>query len=142
MSIFGITAVRLDNSGHIVSATITPIDAESKSPVGIPEDRDALEIASLIYKGDTVYSLFIDKGQSGTVPGPQFTYVVYPDGSEGIELQEDIPGRTVADLVQHSAWINTDQFSEVFRALKELRASLEKSCAEIAAAVKGIKGGT
>ena len=141
MSNFGITGVRLDDSGHIVSATISPIDAESKSPVGNAEVRDALEIASLIYKGDTVYGLFTVKGESGTVPGPKFTYVVHTDGSEGIELQENIPGRTVADLVQHTAQVDSEQFSEVFRALKELRASLEKSCAEIAAAVKGIRGG-
>ena len=73
------------------------VDGATNSWAGQPGQFEAHEVANLIAVGDEIFSIFIVPG--GTVLGPKFRVVVYPGGAEGIELEADIEGRRVQDLV-------------------------------------------
>ncbi len=97
MSIYGITGVHVNELGRIVRARLQQIDGASNTWIGQPNEVEAHQVANQIATGDIIYSIFIVAG--GIVHGPKFRLVVYPHGSDGIELEEDIEGRQVQDLV-------------------------------------------
>jgi hypothetical protein len=98
MSIHGITGVHLDDNGRVLRATICAIDPATNKWVGSPAELKAHEIASMLHRGETVYGIFIVAG--GTVHGPKFKYNIYPGGAEGIDLEDDVPGCRLEDLVR------------------------------------------
>jgi hypothetical protein len=97
MALYGLMAVHLDDSGRVAQARMQPVDGATNSWLGQPYQFEAHEVANLIVSGDVVYSIFIVP--SGTVSGPKFRMVVYSGGGEGIELESDVEGRRVQDLV-------------------------------------------
>lgn len=99
MAIYGLTAVHLDAQGNVVRARMQPINGSTNQWVGIPGEFEAADIANNIATGDVVNAIFIVTG-GGTVSGPNFRRVVFSNGTEGIELEQDLPGRRVQDLIQ------------------------------------------
>ncbi len=97
MSIFGITGVRLSPAGRVVRATICQIDPKTNTWIGRPNELDGSALASMVVKGDVLYSLFTVNNQR--VIGPKFRHAVYAGGEESVELEEDVPGRRLGDLV-------------------------------------------
>jgi len=97
MSIFGITGVRLNDTGRVVSAAIIQIDPKTKKPIGPVRELDAPDLASMVVSGDLLYGIFDMDGQ--TVLGPKFRHAVYAGGAESIEFEEDVPGKRLGDLV-------------------------------------------
>jgi hypothetical protein len=73
------------------------IDGATNSWIGEPGEFEAHEVAKMIVAGDTVYGIFIIPG--GTTFGPRFRRVVYDLGTEGIELEQDVEGLRIRDLV-------------------------------------------
>jgi hypothetical protein len=94
MSVYGITGVKLDAAGVVVAATIGKL--QTGQLVGMIL-KDASDIASQIIGGDLVYSLFDDHGELDL--GPKFRAITFPGGAEGIELEDDIPGRRLVNMV-------------------------------------------
>lgn len=99
MAVYGVTSVRLDDVGRIAMATLRLINTQTNQWLGEPMALDAHELASLVHKGDRLVGIFLVGGH--TVHGPEFRYAEYGGGHEGIELAENVPGRTLGDLIQH-----------------------------------------
>jgi hypothetical protein len=97
MALYGLTAAHLDASGRVVRARMQQVDGATNSLIGQPGQFEAHEVANLIAIGDVIYTIFIVPG--GTVLGPKFRVAVYQHGEEGIELEDDVEGRRVQDLV-------------------------------------------
>ena len=91
MALYVVTGVHLDAHGRVIRARM------QRALHGQPEEREAHEIANMIATGDEIHSVFIVP--RGTVQGPKFRRVVFANGSEGIELEQDVPGHRVQDLV-------------------------------------------
>lgn len=98
MSYYGILAVRFNDAAIVESAVICAMDVQNNEWVGSPCERPAHEIADLITAGDTVIGIFTNGAY--TVPGPKFRRHVFGGGIEGIELDEDVPGKRLENLVQ------------------------------------------
>ena len=98
MSLYAITAVRLNGTGRVVSAVIQGVDGEIPAWAGVATERDAADVAKMIAKGASVYTVFIDPG--GTVLGPKLKRVVLENGAEGIAMYAEVDGRSFRDLVQ------------------------------------------
>jgi len=98
MAIYGLTAVHLDAQGTVVRARMQPLDGATNQWAGQPGEFEAADIANHIAIGDVVCGIFIVIG--GTVSGSKFRRVVHADGTEGIELEQDLSGRRVQDLIQ------------------------------------------
>ncbi len=99
MSVYAITAVRLAEGGRIERAKIRQVDPARNMWIGEQTDMEAPELADLVIGGDIIYSVFRIGG--GTASGPKFRHRVYPGGSEGVELSEQVEGMTVYDLEQY-----------------------------------------
>ena len=97
MALYGLTAVHLDASGRVTRARMQLINGATNSWIGQPGEFEAHEVANRIAIGDDIYSIFIV--EDGTVLGPKFRHVVYAGGTEGIELETDVEGRRLQDLV-------------------------------------------
>jgi hypothetical protein len=97
MALYGLTGVLIDENGQIVRARMQRVDGATGAWLGQPGEFEAAEIANSIATGDEVYSIFIIPG--GSVHGPKFRQVIYENGTEGIELEEDIEGRRIQDLI-------------------------------------------
>ena len=98
MSVFGITGVRLDVHGNVLSARICQIDPAVPRWVGEAKVLDGSDLASLVVKGEAVYLIAVAEGLK--VLGPLFQHKIFPGGNESVELAEDIPGRGLADIEQ------------------------------------------
>lgn len=97
MALYVVTGVHLDVRGQVVCARIQLADGAINTLLGQPQEREAHDIANMIAIGDEFYSVFIVPG--GNVLGPKFRSVVFANGSEGIELEQDVRGRRVQDLI-------------------------------------------
>jgi hypothetical protein len=97
MAIYGLMAVHLDASGRVTQARMQQVNGATNSWIGQPGQFEAHEVANLIAIGDDVYSIFIVPG--GTVLGPKFRVAVYQHSEEGIELENNVEGRRVQDLL-------------------------------------------
>lgn len=97
MALYGLTAVHLNESGRVMRARMQRTDGATNSWVGQPGEFEAHEVANFIATGDDVFSIFIVPG--GTVLGPKFRRVVYAGGTEGIELEAEVEGRRLQDLI-------------------------------------------
>ena len=98
MSLYAISAVRLNGSGQVVSAVIQGVDGAIPAWTGVATEVDAAGVANMIAKGASVYTVFIVPG--GTVLGPKLKRVVLENGAEGIEMYAKVFGRTFQDLMQ------------------------------------------
>jgi hypothetical protein len=98
MSLYAISAVRLNGAGQVVSAVIQGVDGAIPAWTGVATEVDAAAVAKMIAKGASVYTVFIVPG--GTVLGPKLKRVVLENGVEGIEMYAKVYGRTFQDLVQ------------------------------------------
>ena len=98
MATFAITGVRLDGQQRIVRAAAGRVNPATNTWIAPPVEMDASDLANHIAIGDEVVSIFGAPG--GTVLGPKFKRVTYSNGTEGIELAEDVPGKGVAELVK------------------------------------------
>lgn len=96
MALYVVTGVHLDAHGRVVFARMQRADGATNALQGQPQEREAHDIANMIATGDEIHSVFIVPGS--TVLGPKFRSVVFANGSEGIELEQDFPGRRVQDL--------------------------------------------
>lgn len=96
MALYGLTAVLIDENGQVRRARMQRIDGATNKWLGQPGEFEAAEIANSIATGDDVYSIFDIPG--GSVHGPKFRRVLYEDGTEGIELEEDVEGRRIQNL--------------------------------------------
>ena len=97
MAIYGLMAVRLNDAGRVTQARMQRADGATNSWLGQPGQFEPNEVANLIATGDEVFSIFIVPG--GTVLGPKFRRVVYTGGAECIELEADVEGRRLQDLI-------------------------------------------
>lgn len=97
MALYGLTGVSLNEQGRVTWATMQQANGSTNAWIGYPYEYQANEIAERIAGGDIVYSIFLIPG--GTVLGPKLRNIVFPDGSNGIELEESIPGRRLPDLI-------------------------------------------
>ena len=98
MALYGLTGAHVNEEGRVERARMQRADGATNQWLGQPGEYEAYEVANLIATGDDIYSIFIVPG--GTALGPKFRRVVYVNGAEGIELEEDIEGRRVQDLIQ------------------------------------------
>jgi hypothetical protein len=96
MSVFVITGVKLDDGGRVAEAVCGRADTANNQYIGQPTTMLASDIASRIYGGDQAFSVISVDGHR--VLGPQFRYVTYDHGREGIVLEEDARF-TIHDLV-------------------------------------------
>ena len=105
MSTYGIYGAQLDINGHVLRAIIRQIDPKSKKWSGLPRMWDVNQIARRIASGDTVYGIFTtyDDHMQETFRGPKLKRVVYFRGDVGVDVEANVLGRTVYDLVQHVA---------------------------------------
>lgn len=97
MATYGITAVRLDATGQITHARMLRADGATQNWFPQPGEVESHEVANSIAVGEDVYSLFIVP--DGTALGPKFRQVAYADGTEGVELEVNLPGRRIQDLM-------------------------------------------
>jgi hypothetical protein len=97
MALYGLTAVHIDPRGRIARARMQRADGATNHWVGQPREFEAHEVANMIAAGDEIFAVFIVPG--GTVLGPRFRLAVYEHGVEGIELEQDVEGRGVQDLI-------------------------------------------
>lgn len=97
MALYGLTAVHIDQHGRLERAVMQLADGATNTWLGHPEVFEDHEVANLIAVGDDIFSVFIVPG--GTVLGPKFRRVVRHNGAEGIELEHDVEGRRIQDLI-------------------------------------------
>lgn len=98
MAIYGLTGVHIGDKGRIERVRMQPVDGATNEWIGEPREFEAHEAANFIAVGDEIYSIFISEGD--TVLGPKFKRATYENGVESIELQEDIEGKRIQDLLQ------------------------------------------
>lgn len=91
MALYGLVGVHLDQNGRVRRARMQQVDGATNQWVGQPGEFEADEVANRVALGDDVFSVFIVPG--GTALGPKFRRVVYGNGDEGIELEQDVKGR-------------------------------------------------
>lgn len=99
MTVFGVTATRLDATGSVEEVTVRQLDPAVNHWIGEPWTASGHEMADMISKGDKVLPVFMIKGK--IVPGPAFRPVTLPGGRKTIELTERSPGRTLQDLIHN-----------------------------------------
>lgn len=97
MALYGLTGVHINTHDRVARARMQRADGATNAWVGQPGEYEAHEVANLIALGNEVFAVFIVPG--GTVLGPKFRRVVYEHGAEGIELEQDIEGRRIQDLI-------------------------------------------
>jgi hypothetical protein len=97
MALYGLTGVHINQRGRVVRARMQRADGATNTWLGQPGEFEAHEIANLIATGDEVYGVFIVPG--GTALGPKFHSVVFEHGTEGIEIEQDVEGRRIQDLI-------------------------------------------
>ena len=97
MSVFGITAVRLDRDGWVEAAEFDEITQDGDDFVlGAIGERKVEDIATMIKGGAKVYCIFVQASKRG----PQFAVANLKHGREGIKLVDDVPGRGLQQLIQ------------------------------------------
>jgi len=98
MVVYGISGVKLDARGRIEQVHMGSIDAKHFKWIESPINCELHKVASLISTGYAIYSIFIVGGKN-MVQGPRFCTVEYEHGVKGIELEKDIAGLRLRDLV-------------------------------------------
>jgi hypothetical protein len=93
---YAITALRYAGS-QIVEAMMGLIDAGSARWDLRPTPTRVNEVVDRLVEGDTVISLFPDD-EGGLKPGPEVKVDVLPEGVETLALDDEQPGRRIADL--------------------------------------------
>ena len=96
MSLYGLTAVRKDANGFVVSAVIQQADPKTRQWLGAASELDVGDIAAMIVMGDEVWSVFT--AHDGSTLGPRVLAHVGAGGKDEIHLAEPVPGRTFDDL--------------------------------------------
>jgi hypothetical protein len=95
-AVYGITALRYSGS-RIVGAMMGLVDATLKRWDLRPAPTRVVEVVDRLVEGDTVITLFPDE-HGELQPGPAVKVDVLSDSSEALVLDEEAPGRQLADL--------------------------------------------
>lgn len=93
---YGITALRYAGA-QIVEAMMGLIDGTQARWDMRPAPTRVAEVVDRLVEGDTIISLFPDDA-GGLQPGPEVKVDVLPEGTETLALDEEQPGRRIADL--------------------------------------------
>ena len=96
MALYGLTAVRKNAEGVIVSAVVQQVDGKSRQWLGSASELDVGDIAVMIVQGDEVWSVFVTP--EGSVLGPRVRAYVDGQGFDAISLENPVPGHTFDDL--------------------------------------------
>jgi hypothetical protein len=99
MTIFGVTAAKVDSNGVIEEVTVRQVNAHTNDWIGEPLTIHGNEAASMVLKGEKLIPIFSVNGN--TFPGVEFQHRVLPGGHETVALSESTPGRTIQDLMHN-----------------------------------------
>lgn len=99
MTVYGVTAVRLDANGYVKKVTVRQIDPQTNKWTSDPLSASGTEAACMLTNGDKLIPIFTITGES--VPGAEFRSTVLPSGLETIELTDSSPGHTLQDLIHN-----------------------------------------
>jgi len=93
---FGITALRYAGS-QVVEAMMGLMDPSARRWDLRPAPTRVTEVVDRLVEGDTVVSVFPDDA-GGLHAGPEVKVDVLPEGVETLALDDERPGRRLADL--------------------------------------------
>jgi hypothetical protein len=96
MSLFGLTAIRKNADGGLVSAVVQQVNGATNEWLGTSVELDVGDIAAMIVRGDEIWSVFVVP--EGSVLGPRVRGYVDEQGYDSISLENPVAGRTFDDL--------------------------------------------
>jgi len=96
MSLFGLTAIRKNADGVVVSAVVQQVNGATNEWIGTAVELDVGDIAAMIVGGDEIWSIFVVP--EGSVLGPRVRAYVDAQGYDSISLEKPTSGRTFDDL--------------------------------------------
>jgi hypothetical protein len=95
-AVYGITALRYADN-QIVEAMMGLVDEDLAGWDHGPAPTRLVDVVDRLVEGDTIITVFPDR-RGGIAAGPEVKVDVLAEGTETLALDEERPGRRLADL--------------------------------------------